>query len=140
MASSERIARLQHTPMAGEAERIADRVLALRRAGKDQEADQLMATVSQLKGGAAGSRGQLTYDQASDNVDKYLSSTAGMLYMSDLQKAAKKEGKPLNAMDIRSQLIRQAMTESGSTNAAKMPGAPSTASGGQRTIDWNSIK
>lgn len=138
MASSERVARIQQSGSPSESKFVQDWLSKPENKGKTYS-DAYAAYKTAGTASSAG-KGQLTYDQASDNVDKYLGTPAGMMYLADLQKAAKKEGKVVNAMDVRTQMIRQAMTESGSTNAAKMPGAPSTAGGGQRTIDWNSIK
>jgi hypothetical protein len=64
-------------------------------------------------------KGQLTFDQASDNVDKWLA-TNGMSYMAELKKAAKASGQPMpDQFTIRQNLITQQMQQSGSSNAAK---------------------
>ena len=79
-------------------------------------------------------KGQMTPDQAADNVGKFLESTSGMQYVSRLQKEAKDAGKPVpDIYAIRKELIKkelgsQASTEPTMTAAqaaalAKYPGA-----------------
>jgi hypothetical protein len=83
-----------------------------------------------MKSAGAGNRGQLTYDQASDNVDKWMQSTVGSTEISRMRKEAKDAGRPLpSAMEIRNQLIKDAMTASGSSYAGKMNSAAGPSSG-----------
>lgn len=65
-------------------------------------------------------KGQLTYDQASDNVDKWLTSSQGMSYIAGLKKAAKENKQPIpDEYTIRNDLIFKQMQQSGSSNAPK---------------------
>lgn len=64
-------------------------------------------------------KGQLTFAQASDDIDKWLASSQGMSYIAEARKAAKDQGKPMpDQFTIRNQLIKKAMEESGSSKAA----------------------
>ena len=111
--------------MPGSDQKFLNELEALRL--KDPEAYKAkMATWNALKSASTGGRGQLTYDQASDNADKWMQSTTGMTEMSRMRKEAKEAGRPMpSAVEIRSQLIKDAMLASGSSYADKMPAAPS---------------
>jgi len=65
-------------------------------------------------------KGQMTYAQATDDVDKWLATTQGLSYISGLKKAAKDKGQPMpDEFTIRKNLIEQQMQQSGSSNAPK---------------------
>jgi len=65
-------------------------------------------------------KGQLTFAQASDDIDKWLASSQGMSYIAEARKAAKDQGKPMpDQFTIRNQLIKKAMEESGGSRAPK---------------------
>lgn len=52
----------------------------------------------------------ITYNEAADNISKWMESMAGMSYISKIQKEAKAAGKPVpDAMEIRSVLIQREM-------------------------------
>jgi hypothetical protein len=78
--------------------------------------------IREVKTLGVGAKGVLTYDQASDNVDKWLQNNSG--YISKIQSDAKKSGQPIpNAFDIRSQLINQALQQAGAASDTPPPGA-----------------
>lgn len=63
----------------------------------------------------------ITYNEAADNISKWMESMAGMNYISKIQKEAKAAGKPVpDAMEIRSALIQREM--------GRQPTAPPQAS------------
>jgi hypothetical protein len=63
-------------------------------------------------------KGQLTFAQAADDVDNFLSKNPG--YIAGQKKAAKDAKQPIpDEYTIRKNLIEQQMQQSGSTNAPK---------------------
>jgi hypothetical protein len=80
----------------------------------------LADAIREVKTLGVEAKGQLTYDQASDNVDKFLTSTQGMAYLAEQRTAAKQQGKPLpDQFTIRNQLINRAMQASGPSQAPR---------------------
>ena len=66
---------------------------------------------------ASGYKGEMTLDQATDNVKQFLESISGMNYVSDRKKKAKDEGRPIPSdFDIRNELIKDEMSNSGRTS------------------------
>jgi hypothetical protein len=81
----------------------------------------LTEAIREVKTLGTEAKGQLTYDQASDNVDKFLGSTQGTAYLAQLRTDAKQQNKPLpDPFTIRNQLIKKAMED---FNASKAPRA-----------------
>jgi hypothetical protein len=62
---------------------------------------------------SSGYKGEMTMDQATDNVKQYLDSMAGMQHMAEAQKRAKEAGVPFDPLDFRNKLIQQEMLRSG---------------------------
>jgi hypothetical protein len=80
----------------------------------------LADAIREVKTLGVGAKGQLTYDQASDNVDKFLTSTQGMAYLAQIRTEAKQQNKPLpDQFTIRNQLIRRAMEDAGPSQAPR---------------------
>ena len=67
----------------------------------------------------SGIKGQMTFDQASDNVDRWLKTMEGQDYVDEAKKAAKKAGIPFDTFAFRDQLIRKQLEQSGSRYAAQ---------------------
>jgi hypothetical protein len=76
-----------------------------------------------VKSISSGFKGEMTQDQAADNVAKFLDSPTGMMYMSEQQKKAKEAGLPFDAIDFRRQLIQREMANSARTSVARPSGA-----------------
>jgi hypothetical protein len=76
-----------------------------------------------VKSISSGFKGEMTQDQAADNVAKFLDSPSGMMYMSEQQKKAKEAGVPFDAIDFRRQLIQREMASSARTSVARPAGA-----------------
>jgi len=72
---------------------------------------------------SANLRGQMTYDQASDNVDKWLASMDGQDYISKARAQAKKEGRQFDEFQFRMEMIAKALQQSGSAYAPKADNA-----------------
>lgn len=67
-------------------------------------------------------KGQMTPDQAADNVGKFLESMSGMQYVSRLQKEAKDAGKPVpDIYAIRKELIKKELGGQASTEPTMAP-------------------
>jgi hypothetical protein len=80
----------------------------------------LTDAIREVKTLGVEAKGQLTYSQASDDIDKWLASTQGMSYIAEARKAAKDQGKPIpDQFTIRNQLIKKAMEDSGGSRAPK---------------------
>lgn len=105
--------KLKGIPQAQRATLEEQYVQAAVKAGKS-----LPDAIREVKTLGVEAKGQLTYGQASDDIDKWLASTAGMSYIAEARKAAKEQNKPLpDQFTIRNQLIKKAMEESGSSKA-----------------------
>jgi hypothetical protein len=105
--------RLKGIPQAQRATLEEQYVQAAVKAGKP-----LVDAIREVKTLGVEAKGQLTFGQASDDVDKWLASTQGMSYIAEARKAAKDQGKPLpDQFTIRNQLIKKTMEESGSSKA-----------------------
>lgn len=61
----------------------------------------------------------MTYDQASDNVDKWMASMDGQDYVSKARAQAKKEGRQFDEFQFRLEMIQKALQQSGSMYAPK---------------------
>lgn len=79
-----------------------------------------------VKSISSGFKGEMTQDQAADNVAKFLDSPTGMMYMSEQQKKAKEAGLPFDAIDFRRQLIQREMSNSARTSMARPTGTVDT--------------
>ena len=80
----------------------------------------LTDAIREVKTLGTEAKGQLTFAQASDDIDKWLASSQGMSYIAEARKAAKDQGKPMpDQFTIRNQLIKKAMEESGGSRAPK---------------------
>jgi hypothetical protein len=100
----------------------------------NEQMNENRAARAQAAAQALSGKGQLTYDQASDNADKWMQSQAGVEYLSRMRKESKESGKPMPSMlDIREQLIKRAMQTSGSAYAGRMAGAEGSSSGKMST-------
>lgn len=65
-------------------------------------------------------KNQMTFAQATDDIDKFLASTQGLTYMAGLTKAAKDSKQPMpDAFTIRRDLIQKQMQDFGGNNAPK---------------------
>lgn len=65
-------------------------------------------------------KNQMTFAQATDDIDKFLASTQGLTYMAGLTKAAKDSKQPMpDAFTIRKDLIQKQMQYSGGSDASK---------------------
>jgi hypothetical protein len=82
---------------------------------------------------SSGYKGEMTYDQATDNAQKFLESTQGMSYIQERRADAKKNGQPVpSTIEIRDELIRNEMSKSG------RPAAPG-ASSNKKVLDFSKI-
>ena len=79
-----------------------------------------------VKSISSGYKGEMTLDQATDNVAKFLESPSGMMYMGEQQKKAKDAGVPFDPMDVRRQLIQREMSYSGRGSTARPAGTVDT--------------
>jgi hypothetical protein len=105
--------KLKGIPQAQRATLEEQFVQAAVKAGKS-----LQDAIREVKTLGVEAKGQLTFGQASDDVDKWLASTQGMSYIAEARKAAKEQNKPLpDQFTIRNQLIKKTMEESGSSKA-----------------------
>jgi hypothetical protein len=78
-----------------------------------------------VKGAGKPDRTTLTYDQAADNVAKFLDTQAGLMEMSAIRKRAKDAGQPEPSIqDIRSMLIQRELQGAGSRFAGQGSPAP----------------
>lgn len=74
----------------------------------------------------SGLKGEMTVDQATDNVAKFLESPSGMMYMSEQQKKAKEAGVPFDPLEARRQLIKREMESSARGSTARPAGQVDT--------------
>lgn len=75
-----------------------------------------------VKSIASGYKGEMTMDQAIDNVGKFLETPAGLGYISEQQKKAKAEGMPVpSTYDIRADLIKKEMEKSARNKQSPAP-------------------
>jgi hypothetical protein len=103
--------KLKGIPQAQRATLEEQYVQAAVKAGKS-----LQDAIRDVKTLGVDAKAQLTFGQASDDVDKWLASTQGMSYIAEARKAAKEQNKPLpDQFTIRNQLIKKTMEESGSS-------------------------
>lgn len=79
-----------------------------------------------VKSIASGFKGEMTLDQATDNVAKFLESPSGMMYISEQQKKAKEAGTPFDPMQERRKLIEREMSYSGRGSTARPSGQVDT--------------
>jgi hypothetical protein len=87
-----------------------------------------------VKGAGKPDRTVLTYDQAADNVAKFLDTQAGIMEMAAIKRRAKDAGQPEPSIqDIRSILIQRELQGAGSRFAGQ--GSPTGAP--QGTVDKN---
>lgn len=80
---------------------------------------------AKVKQVASGFKGEMTRDQATDNVKAFLESAQGSMYIREIQKKAKDAGQPIpDIYTIRKQLIEQEIGGSArSQSSAPPPGA-----------------
>jgi hypothetical protein len=108
----------------GEAERIEAQYNRLK-ATNPAEAEQYLQRIERIKGLGKPDRTTLTYDQAADNVAKFLDTQAGLMEMSAIRKRAKDAGQPEPSIqDIRSMLIQRELQGAGSRFAGQGSPAP----------------
>lgn len=107
--------KLKGIPQAQRASLEEQYVQAAVKAGKP-----LQEAIREVKTLGFDAKSQLTYGQAADDVDKWLTSNQGMAYIAGLRKAAKEKNQPMpDEFTIRKTLIDQQMQQSGSSNAPK---------------------
>lgn len=69
-------------------------------------------------------KGVLTYNEAADNVDKYIKTSVGIMEVMSIQEKAKKEGKPVpSSSDIRQMFIQREM-QSANARPMSLMGSP----------------
>jgi len=108
----------------GEAERIEAQYNRLK-ATNPAEAEQYLQRIERIKGLGKPDRTTLTYDQAADNVAKFLDTQAGLMEMSAIRKRAKDAGQPEPSIqEIRSMLIQRELQGAGSRFAGQGSPAP----------------
>lgn len=79
-----------------------------------------------VKSIGSGFKGEMTLDQATDNIAKFLETPEGMSYMSEQKKKAKEAGVPFDPIDARRQLIQREMSTSGRSSTARPAGTVDT--------------
>lgn len=79
-----------------------------------------------IKSIGSGFKGEMTLDQATDNIAKFLETPEGMSYMSEQKKKAKEAGLPFDPIDARRQLIQREMSTSGRTSTTRPAGTVDT--------------
>jgi hypothetical protein len=79
-----------------------------------------------VKSIGSGFKGEMTLDQATDNIAKFLETPEGMSYMSEQKKKAKEAGLPFDPIDARRQLIQREMSTSGRTSTTRPAGTVDT--------------
>jgi hypothetical protein len=126
IASNEKIARMSEENRARVAQLDRDLRVALHATpSASLESQAIQAYVAQglspteayerVKTLALGYKGNITQDQATDNVQKYLESSAGMMQMNKAKKEAEKAGATFDPQAYRDKLIQQEMSRSSST-------------------------
>lgn len=112
----------------GETERILAEFNRLK-AQDPAKAEQYLQNVERVRGLGRPDRTVMTYDQAADNVSKFLDTTSGMMEVSAIRKKAKEAGQPEPSLSqIRDMLIQRELQSaggrSGATPAAQTTTAP----------------
>jgi hypothetical protein len=79
-----------------------------------------------VKSIGSGFKGEMTLDQATDNIAKFLETPEGMSYMSEQKKKAKEAGLPFDPIDARRQLIQREMSTSGRASTTRPAGTVDT--------------
>jgi hypothetical protein len=126
IASNEKIARMSEENRARVAQLDRDLRVALHATpSASLESQAIQAYVAnglspteayeRVKTLALGYKGNITQDQATDNVQKYLESPSGMMQMNKAKKEAEKAGATFDPQAYRDKLIQQEMSRSSST-------------------------
>jgi hypothetical protein len=93
-----------------------------------------LAKIAAARSPNVEARGVLTYDQAADNVSKYIDTQAGMMEMAAIKRRAREAGQPEPSnYEIRNMLIQRELQGAGSRFAGQ--GSPTGAP--QGTVDKN---
>jgi len=126
ITSSEKVAeldrnlriKLNNTPPAQRATVEENAIRSYMQAGNLSYAE----AYEKVKRVGADMKGNMTLDQATDNVGKFLESMSGMSYVSQMQKAAKDAGKPVpDIYAIRKELIKKELGGQASTEPTITP-------------------
>jgi len=128
--------------MPGETERIEAQFNRLK-AQDPAAAEEYLKRIERIRGLGKTDRSAMTYDQAADNVSKFLDTTAGVMEISAIRKRAKDAGQPEPSLtQIRDMLIQRELQGAGARTSAPLGGkvmtmadvqATATASG--KTVD-----
>jgi hypothetical protein len=117
----------------GETERIFAEYTR-RKAVDPKDAEAYLANIERIKGLGRPDRTVLNYDQAADNVAKFLETPAGMMELAAIKKRAKDAKQPEPSIqDIRAMMIQRELQGAGSRFAGQ--GSPTGAP--QGTVDKN---